>query len=287
MDGALVVDKPESWTSHDVVNRVRRLAGTRKVGHLGTLDPIATGVLPLLIGRATRLAQFFGMGIKAYDAWVRFGFSTSTYDRAGEPTSSEIAPDVTRESLEPLLESFRGKILQTPPPVSAKKIRGTPAYKLARNNIEVVLEPVEIEIHELTLLEIAGGRARFRVQCSAGGYVRAIAHDLGQRLGCGAHLDQLRRTQSGPFGIADAHTLESLAEGVEAALLPAAALLPDFPCIAVDELVCGLIRQGRNFPASPFRAQPAARYVKAVWGGDLVAIGEAVLPNLYHPIVVL
>ncbi len=287
MDGALVVDKPEGWTSHDVVNRVRRLANTKKVGHLGTLDPMATGVLPVLIGRATRLAQFFNRGAKTYDAAVRFGFSTGTYDRMGAATSAETAVEVTAETLEPLLDAFRGKFLQTPPPVSAKKIKGTPAYKFARHNVEVTLEPVEVEVYELTLLEASGSVARLRCSCSAGTYLRGIAHDLGRTLGCGAHLIALRRTAAGPFTIAQARTLAELEANVEAALVPAADLLPEIPTVFLDELGSTHVRQGRNFPASPFRAQAGSRYVKAVSGGELVAIGEGVLPNLYHPVVVL
>jgi tRNA pseudouridine55 synthase len=294
LDGIIVVDKAENWTSHDVVAKMRRLANMKKVGHLGTLDPIATGVLPLVIGRATRLAQFYTRRDKVYDAIVRFGFSTDTYDRAGVATSPEVAPPaLDAEMLEPYLQRFRGKLLQTPPPVSAKKVAGRPAYELARKNIAVELAPVEVQVYELTLLGIEGSGIRLRAHCSAGTYLRAIAHELGQAVGCGAHLFHLRRVESGEFTLERAHSLEQLQElasheRLNEALIPAAQLLPQFPSEFVDSNIEGQIRQGRDFPVSPFRVQKGAQYVKAVsHAGDLVAIGEIRLPNLYHPIVVL
>ncbi|HEY2018916.1 MAG TPA: tRNA pseudouridine(55) synthase TruB [Bryobacteraceae bacterium] len=294
MDGVIVIDKPEGWTSHDVVAKVRRIAGTKKVGHMGTLDPIATGVLPLVIGKATRLAQFYTRSDKIYEGLVRFGWSTNTYDRAGQPTSPQQS-DYTLDpgELERLLARFRGEILQTPPPVSAKKVDGKRAYQLARQSVVVELEPVKVHIYELTVLECRGPEARLRAHCSGGTYMRSIAHDLGQLLGSGAHLHELRRLSSGEFEIAQARTLaqlESLAaeERLLDAFVPATQMLPGFPTVFVDDVTVAHIRNGRNFPASPFRSQPASRHVKAVSrSGELVAIGEAVLPNLYHPIVVL
>lgn len=293
MDGAIVVDKPEGWTSHDVVNKVRRIAKTKKVGHLGTLDPIATGVLPLVIGRATRLAQFYTRSDKIYEGLVRFGWSTDTYDRAGEPTSSPLDVAFDAAEIEAALDRFRGEFLQTPPAVSAKKVAGRRAYELARSSVAVELEPVRVHVYELTVLEVNGPLARLRAHCSGGTYMRSIAHDLGQALGCGAHLDQLRRTASGEFDLSQARTLEQLEalaaeERLLDALIPAGSMLPGLPSVFVDDLTTSQIRNGRNFPASPFRSQPASKYVKAVTHkGDLVAIGEAVLPNLYHPAVVL
>jgi tRNA pseudouridine55 synthase len=293
LDGVIVIDKPEGWTSHDVVNKVRRIAGTKKVGHLGTLDPIATGVLPLVIERATRLAQFYTRSDKIYEGIVRFGWSTTSYDRAGEPTSQKVEVHLTTGELEAALEPFRGESAQRPPAVSAKKVEGRRSYELARKNIAVELAPVQIHVYELTLLELNGSDARLRVHCSGGTYMRSIAHDLGQALGSGAHLTELRRLASGEFEIDQARTLEQLetlaAEGrLVDALVPAEKLLPGFPSVFVDELTAAQVRNGRNFPASPFRAGPPAKYVKAVTRtGTLVAIGEAVLPNLYHPVVVL
>jgi tRNA pseudouridine55 synthase len=293
VDGVIVVDKPEGLTSHDVVNRVRRLVNTRKVGHLGTLDPIATGVLPLVIGRATRLAQFFSSGDKKYSAHIRFGRATDTYDRAGSPQGEAREPGFGREQLEEALARFRGSILQTPPPFSAKKIAGTPAHRLARRQIAVELPPVEVQVYAVELLDFDGADVHIRVHCSGGTYLRSIAHELGQRLGCGAFLQDLRRTASGEFGEKDAHTLEDLealsnAGRLAEALIPAARLLPQFPAAAVDAITAGQIRQGKDFRLSPFLAKPDGKYVKAIGpDGDLIAIGEARLPHLYHPVLVL
>jgi tRNA pseudouridine55 synthase len=257
------------------------------------LDPLATGVLPLVVGRATRLAQFFVRGEKAYDAVVRFGYATDTYDRDGTPTTPITEPVIDRAELETALESFQGLLQQTPPPVSAKKIGGTPAYKLARKNLPVELKPVEVTVHSMELAGLEGTDAHLIVRCSAGTYLRSIAHDLGKMLGCGAFVQQLRRTASGEFTLNQARPLgelEQLAqEGrLEEVLIPTAQLLPNFPSETVDLVTAGQIRQGREFRVSPFRARPGTRYVKAVTQqGDLVAIGEMKLPNVYHPFLVL
>jgi tRNA pseudouridine55 synthase len=293
MDGIIVVDKPAGWTSHDAVNRMRRLAGTRKVGHLGTLDPMATGVLPLVIGRATRLAQFFMRSDKVYDARVRFGYSTNTYDREGTATSGPMTPVLTREMLEHNLQAFRGEFLLRPPPVSAKKVQGTPAYRLARRQIEVELQPVPVQVYELNLVALEGLEAHLWARCSAGTYMRSIAHELGEAMGCGAHLSALRRVRAGDFSIEQARSMEELdtlaREGrLNEALISASNLLPEFPSVIVDHTTAGQVRQGRDFPVSPFRAGASARYVKAIsTDGQLVAIGEAKLPHIYHPVVVL
>lgn len=293
MDGAIVVDKPSEWTSHDVVNKIRRWAGTRKVGHLGTLDPSATGVLPLVVGRATRLAQFYTRADKTYEGTIHFGYATDTYDAEGEPAGEVRDVAITAAELEPVLDRFRGQFAQTPPPVSAKKIGGRKAYELVRKNLPVELKPVDVEVYELTLLRLEGCEARVRVHCSSGTYLRSIAHDVGQALGCGAHLSSLRRTQAGDFKIEDAHTMEELgqlsSEGrFEEAMIPAARLLPEFPSEHVDEITAGQIRNGRTFRVSPFHIDTMERYVKALNShGDLIAIGEAKLPHVYHPVLVL
>jgi len=293
VDGVIVVNKDEGWTSHDVVSKFRRIANTKKVGHLGTLDPIATGVLPLVIGRATRLAKFYTRSDKIYEAVIRFGFATDTYDRSGTPTSPETEPHVDRGELEGLLTGFRDEILQVPPPVSAKKVDGVRAYALARKQVEVKLAPVPVQIYDLKLLEVDGAEARIRVHCSGGTYLRSIAHDLGQAMGSGAHLRDLRRMASGEFTVEQARTIAELEQlGAEGrlgdALIPPLRMLPDFPSVYVDPLTAGQIRQGRDFQASPFRTPQGSRYVKAVSSdGELIAIGEAKLPHLYHPSVVL
>jgi tRNA pseudouridine55 synthase len=268
VDGAVVVDKPSGWTSHDVVNKVRRFAGTRKVGHLGTLDPAATGVLPLVIGRATRLAQFYTRNDKIYEGVIRFGYSTDSYDGDGQATSSALDVVLDREQVEAALQKFRGAFAQVPPPVSAKKIGGRPAYELARKQQPVELKAVDVEVYALDLGRLEGCEAEVRVHCSGGTYLRSIAHEAGQVLGCGAFLKALRRTASGDFKIESARTLEQLA--------------------ILDTLTAGQIRNGRDFRVSPFHVRPSGRFVKAVTPeGQLVAIGEARLPHLYHPVLVL
>src|SRR5215831_282988 len=210
MNGVLIIDKPAGLTSHDVVNRVRRLLNQRSVGHMGTLDPMATGVLPLVIGNFTRLAQFYVNSEKVYEGTVRFGFCTDTYDAEGEPTGEAKEVNLRQQDLEPALARFRGVIEQVPPPFSAKKIKGIPAYKLARKQKEVKLAPVQVEIKELEVLGVDVDRMRFRARVASGTYMRSVAHDLGRALGCGAHLEALRRTAVAEFTIAEAHTLDEL-----------------------------------------------------------------------------
>lgn len=293
MNGLIVVDKPKGWTSHDVVAKMRRIAGTKKIGHLGTLDPLATGVLPLLLNRATRLAQFFTDNEKIYEGIIRFGFATDSYDADGEPAGPDTCPVIDRNALEKALDRFRGRFSQVPPPVSAKKIDGKKAYELARRKIEVTLQPVEVAVHSLELLDLSGREAFVRVHCSAGTYLRSIAHETGIALGCGSHLASLRRIQSGAFAITSARTIEELQalageSRLDEALVPAAQLLPAFPMEIVDSITEAQIRNGRDFRVSPFRGRGDARFVKAVTrSGELVAIGEIVLPNLYHPTLVL
>jgi tRNA pseudouridine55 synthase len=272
---------------------MRRIAGTKRVGHLGTLDPMATGVLPVVLNRATRLSQFLMKADKVYEAEVRFGFATKTYDAEGEMVGEAVAVSLDAAVLEAALGAFRGDLLQTPPPVSAKKVDGVPAYKLARRDQSVELAAVPVTVHELTLTGVAGAVASLRVHCSSGTYIRSIAHELGRALGCGAHLSALRRTRAGRFGIAEARTLETLAElaaekRLGEALIRAVDMLPEFPAERVDVTTAVQIRQGRDFRVSPFRVRNGAPFVRAVDGeGELVAIGALKMPNLYHPMLVL
>ncbi len=288
-----MLDKPSGWTSHDAVDKMRRIAGTKKIGHLGTLDPLATGVLPLVVGRATRLAQFYTKDRKAYSATIRFGHSTDSYDRDGVRTSEEKQFELKSDAVEQMLVQFRGPLAQMPPPVSAKKINGVPAYKLVRQQKLVELRPVDIEVFRLDLIRIEGADIQVHLECTSGTYVRSIAHELGQLIGCGAYVQELRRTLSGEFAIADARTLEQVEElaqqgHFEDALLKGERLLPAFPAETVDLLTESQIRQGRDFRTSPFRVSQSARLVKAMsQTGELIAIGEQKLPNLYHPILVL
>ena len=210
INAVLVLNKPADFTSHDLVNRVRRITGERSVGHLGTLDPMATGVLPLVLGRFTRLAQFFNDSSKVYEGEIRFGFATDTYDAQGEPVGPITTPEPALEELRRHLAPFAGRILQLPPAYSAKKINGVAAYKLARQDKPVELKAVEVEVLRFEIQSVWGDRARFVAEVSAGTYIRSLAHDLGQALGCGAHLTELRRTRAGEFTLSGAVTLEQL-----------------------------------------------------------------------------
>src|SRR6516164_10880373 len=211
-DGALVINKPQGKTSHDMVDAVRHLAGFRQVGHLGTLDPLATGVLVLLLGKATRLVQFYSGRRKRYTAGFRFGFATDTYDSEGRALGPDIAPRLDRRVLEKLAEDHIGLFQQMPPAFSAKKIHGRPAYELARKNQPVELKPVEVELFEYRLTGIEGSVARFSIECSSGTYIRSLAHDMGKKLGYGAHLSEITRTAVGEFSLEQAIDIEELAQ---------------------------------------------------------------------------
>jgi tRNA pseudouridine55 synthase len=251
MNGVLIIDKPAGLTSHDVVNRVRRILGQRSVGHLGTLDPLATGVLPLVIGSLTRLAQFYTTSEKKYEGVMRFGFATDTYDAEGDPISPAQSVTLDAQEVKAVASQFRGVIMQMPPPFSAKKIHGVPAYKLARKQKEVLLTPVRVEIKEFEILEVSADRVSFRARVASGTYMRSVAHEMGQQLGCGAHLESLRRTAVAEFEIADAHTLEQLADavakgGVEDLFVHPRKLLPQIPSVTADEANAARIRSGRT-----------------------------------------
>jgi tRNA pseudouridine55 synthase len=292
MNGAVLIDKPAGWTSHDVVNRWRRLAGTKRAGHLGTLDPMATGLLALVTGRATRLAQFYVKRDKTYLAEITTGLISDTYDAEGnvETVTCDLPSDA---AIAKALEQFTGCFWQTPPPVSAKKIGGVPAYKLARKQIPVELKPVEVEIKRLEVRSIAQGKISALIQCSSGTYIRSIAHDLGQRLGCGALLSALRRIEIGEFRLDQARTLEQLGElaaldRLAEAVIPPAELLPEMPAAYFDAAAEARIRAGNDFRTSPFVVRSSAPRVKALsHSGDLIAIGLLKIPNLYHPDIVL
>lgn len=291
-DGGLVVDKPSGITSHDIVAMARRILKQPRIGHAGTLDPLATGVLPLLVGRATRLAQFLGADRKTYEATVRFGFATSTYDAQGTPVGAIDDGAVDPARLEAALARFRGEIRQVPPAVSAKHVDGKRAYELARADVAVALEPVTVRVLELELLGCAATEARLRVTASAGFYVRSLAHDLGQALGCGAHLASLRRTRSGSFsleGAVSAETLATSAEGTRASILPMASLLPDLPLATVTPEGLDRVQHGRELtPTHVTGPLPgAARHCRlADPAGALVAVGQT-RGGFLHPVVVL
>jgi tRNA pseudouridine55 synthase len=309
-DGALVIDKPRGKTSHDVVDAVRHLAGFRQIGHLGTLDPLATGVLVLLLGRATRLVQFYSGRRKRYSAGFRFGFATDTYDSDGEAHGLDLAPPLDRALLEKLAAERIGRFEQTPPAFSAKKVHGRPAYELARKKLPVELKPVEVELFEYKLTEIAGNIAHFVIECSSGTYIRSLAHEMGQKLGCGAHLSEIIRTAVGEFSLEQAIKLEELAETARAGkfadcLIRLENLLPSFPRVNVLPVVERRVRHGSKFNVTvaqiqPGRLEPPPGATTELDGGQpraprlrvfsqqdkLIAIAEAVVPRTYQPVVV-
>ena len=256
MTGVLVVDKPHGLTSHDVVAAARRALGERRIGHCGTLDPMATGVLALAIGSATRFVQFLSGETKRYDAVVRFGLETTTFDITGEAVaSSAVRP--TKDAVDAALGRFRGPFEQAPPAYSAKKVDGVRAYALARRHeaagtSPAALPPVPVTCHELTLTSFDGERAGLSMVVSAGFYVRSLAHDLGRVLGTGAVLESLRRTASGHFTLDAAVPFERLVQDGRAlladALIPPAALLPEAPVLVLSEEEVGRVRHGRDVP---------------------------------------
>ncbi len=294
MNGLLILDKPSGITSHDVIHRLRRITGERSIGHLGTLDPMATGVLPVLLGRFTRLAQFFSSAEKTYTGSIRFGFATDTWDADGTAVSAEQPVSFTAEQLRAAAEGFRGQILQTPPAYSAKKIAGTPAYQLARQGKSVELQPVSILVSQFTIDSFTGDTATFTITVSAGGYIRSIAHDLGQRLGCGAHLATLRRTQAGAFTIDQAYplaALESMAtdhpggNDLAACCIHPRLMLPEFPAVTADSFTLGRLRNGAQINLPEFSLAPLVKVFSDPQ--DLVAIARRIAGTLFQPIVVL
>ncbi len=322
LDGLLVVDKPVGPTSHDIVARIRRLLRERHIGHTGTLDPMASGVLPLVVGRATRLARFINAGDKHYAAVVRLGFSTDTCDALGRATDAPwqgALPDAG--VVNDALDAFRGTFLQRPPAYSAKKIGGERSYRLARNRSRAsrteasapreagatdetpattaLPAPVAVTATFIDLVGVDGDRVTLHVTCSSGFYVRALAHDLGQALGMGAHLIALRRTATCGVTLADAITLADIeADGgtelARAALIPLNRMLPSMPRVGLSDIGADRATKGRDLgPADtdegfPHSLGPPGPFQLLDRAGRLVAIGErAAASGLLHPTVVL
>lgn len=295
MNGLLVVDKPAGITSHDVVNRLRRITGERSIGHLGTLDPMATGVLPLLMGKYTRLAQYFSSAVKGYSGAIRLGFSTSTYDAEGEPSGPdrwpEFANSLSLEHIRSAAARFHGEMEQTPPPFSAKKIEGKPAYKLARQGQPVELKPAKVYLPSFEIVALEGPEAGFTIVISSGGYVRSVAHELGRDLGCGAHLSRLRRTAAGPFTLAEAHTLDELdalagnIEGLEELCVHPRSLLPQMPAVTADAHSLARLRNGAQANLPEFSQAPLVRVFASQW--ELAGIARRVAGTLFQPVLVM
>jgi len=288
MDGVLVADKPQGLTSHDVVAAARRLLGERRIGHTGTLDPLATGVLPLACGRATRLVRFLTASDKDYDATIRFGLTTDSYDVTGTETSrSGRLPE--QNAVERALATLTGSYRQTPPAFSAKKVAGRRSYDMARENQAVELTPVPVTVTRAELELLSHDTARVRVTCSAGFYVRRFAHSLGELVGTGACLEALRRTRSGDFTIGQATSLEQLSMGdrATAAIIPLDTLLAAFPAITLSEEGRNRVSHGQEVEGA--LGLPAAEWVRLMDGqGQLVAMATAgSRPGFLHPAVVL
>jgi len=310
-DGILVINKPSERTSHDVVESVRRLVGFRGIGHLGTLDPLATGVLVVALGRATRLARFYTGRRKRYTCAVRFGFETDTYDADGEALGPDTAPTLNSEEIAAHAAQFLGKIQQVPPAYSAKKIHGRPAHELARKNEPVKLEPVEVEVFEFLPTSVEGSVARFTVECGAGTYIRSLAYDLGKLQGSGAHLAEITRTAVGEFTLDDARSLAQLEQDAKGGrllerVIPLEKLLTDLPRTTVLPIVEKRVRHGAKFNITLAQIQPGlaneaqnapAQLDSGDWKpsrlrvfnqqGQLIAIAEPVVPRTYQPLVVL
>lgn len=295
MNGLLVVDKPGGMTSHDVVDRLRRITGERSIGHLGTLDPMATGVLPLLMGKFTRLAQYFSSAEKCYSGAIRLGFATDTWDAEGQAAAPDCWPEfadtITLDAVRAVAAGYKGEMEQMPPPFSAKKVGGKTAYKLARAGKPVELKPAKINIASFEILALDGAEAEFDLCISSGGYVRSIANELGQILGCGAHLSRLRRTRAGVFTIAEAHTLEALQaaapnpDSLDALTIHPRNLLPEMPSVSADEHVLGRLRNGGQANLPEFSNAPLVK----VFAGqrELVAIAKRIAGTLFQPVVVM
>jgi tRNA pseudouridine55 synthase len=290
MNAVLIINKPSGLTSHDVVNHVRRRLEQRSVGHLGTLDPLATGVLPLVIGSFTRLAQFYMGAEKTYEGTIRFGFSTDTYDSDGQASGEPRSTDaISLASLRTATQNFIGIIDQTPPPFSAKKINGISAYKLARKKQDVPLKTEQVEIKEFEITTVEGDRATFRARVASGTYMRAVAHDLGQQFGCGAHLETLNRVSVAEFGLDQSWTLDEVqsadADRLAAMFVHPRNLLPGLPSITADDETAAKIRSGRAVNLSDFSTSPLVKIF--VGQRELIAVATRVAGTLFHAKTVL
>jgi tRNA pseudouridine55 synthase len=271
IDGVLLVDKKTGITSHDVVERFRRRAKVKKAGHTGTLDPLATGLLVLCVGKATRL-QAYLMGMeKTYEGTIQFGWATDSYDATGVPAGDAVEASVEHIDFEPHLEPFRGPIDQMPPAFSAKKIDGTRAYELARKGEEVKLQPKRVTVYEFTILSVTGSTAQFRVRSSAGTYMRSLAHDLGAAIGIPAHLKDLRRTAIGKFDVKDSIGFDRMSEALPEAILTQ----PHFQSLSQLDLPLERLRIDWPQQAKLMQGQPVILVPRTPVGkNDLVALGN-------------
>jgi tRNA pseudouridine55 synthase len=290
--GFLVVDKPSGMTSHDVVDAARRWLGTRRVGHLGTLDPQATGVLPLAIRSATKLIPFMEGAAKGYDGTIVMGSETDTLDLEGKVLRKHDGPLPGKAAVEAALENFVGDVAQIPPMFSAVKKDGVPLHKLARQGQEVEREPKWVTIHSIELLRFEPPEVDVRVACSAGTYVRVLAADLGAKLGCGAHLGRLRRTRSGPFVLEQARSFEVVEKAVADERVEALLISPEealgFPVLELSRPLLARLRNGGDIPAGELHTRkPGTRVSVLDDAGEFVAVGEIRADHRLWPLRIL
>jgi len=306
MDGILLINKPQRLTSHDVVQKVRKMLSIQKVGHFGTLDPMATGLMIVAVGKATRFFSFYSKLNKAYRGQIRLGFATNTYDADGTPSTAENTKYPSEETLLKCMEDYVGEIEQTPPLFSAKKFKGKPLYVLARKNIDVKPRPVPIQVYDFRMLSYDAPFIEFEAACSSGTYIRSLAHDLGQSLQCGAHLSQLERTAIGDIHIQSSITLEALKNlvqenKIEQILIPLESVLPEYPKVILNEEGVVLAKNGNmifsehihksstmsfNFPDT--QTEPIQIYRLFNQDGRLLALGKYQPErNGLHPYLVI
>ena len=243
MDGVVILDKPKGCTSAKVLNRMKKALGAKKAGHTGTLDPFATGVLPVCLNQATKAIPYLGDDIKEYEAEMILGISTDTMDNTGTVTGEQHAEHIGRKELEDVVKGFEGEIMQVPPMYSAAKVSGTKLYALARAGKEVERKPKRVTVEEIRLLDFSCPKATFYIRCSRGTYVRVVASDIGGKLGCGAHLCGLRRLRSGPFTLSEAHSIEDVESG-NFSILPIEQVLSGYPRVYLEGHICQSVRNG-------------------------------------------
>jgi tRNA pseudouridine55 synthase len=306
MDGLILVDKPQNFTSHDIVLKTRNILNTKKIGHCGTLDPLATGLMLLALGKATRLFPFLSKSDKIYEGSIRLGFATDTYDSAGKPTSAEDKNYPPKGYLSKTMKKFEGDIQQLPPPYSAKKYKGKPLYLLARGKKEFELRPSKVFVHFFQLRKYNPPLLEFKVKCSSGTYVRSLAHDLGQDLGCGAHLSELTRTDVGNYNLKESRTIEEIRGLTEAGktaefLIPLESLLPEFPKIILGKRGFILAQNGNLISPEDIQkvildesstaavsSQEETVFRMFSLGGKLLALAKEVPEkHCFHPFLVI
>ncbi len=284
--GVIIANKPEGLTSFEVVKRIKEVTKPQKVGHMGTLDPFATGVLPLAVGKATKLVRFLINKDKEYRGTVKLGEATDTHDLNGEIVEQNPVGDIDPERTKKIAGDFEGMREQTPPMYSAKKLEGRRLYELAREGKEVKREPELVNIYRLEILEVKNDEIEFRMHCSAGAYVRKFAHNFGNRLGCGGHLKKLKRISAGPFSLKDSCSPEEIERNFKEVLIPLSEIPLEFDSVTVDEETRDGVKHGRDFRAEDIDKR-REYYCVLDKKKRLIALAEPDGENLLHPSIVL